>query len=157
MASFSKFLRLDPTMWYLSDFYPPHGVLFPVASTLLICVLSFYFFKWLSGDVAVPIRDVSKTHNWKIIRISSKAWYCSICESLLMNGIGVYCDYCGVCSDTVCINQANSKLSCKVITSKNEVHLHHWIKGNEKWVLAVLTAYCCYFRKLAIGCCLCHM
>ncbi|KAK9731434.1 Diacylglycerol kinase catalytic domain [Popillia japonica] len=53
--------------------------------------------------------------------MSSKAWYCSICESLLLNGIGVYCDCCGVCADTDCIKKANKRLQCKVITSKSEV------------------------------------
>lgn len=49
-----------------------------------------------------------------------------------MNGIGVYCDCCGVCADTDCIKKANKRLQCKVITSKSEVFLHHWVKGIDR-------------------------
>ncbi|XP_022916830.1 diacylglycerol kinase epsilon [Onthophagus taurus] len=132
--SFNNKARLplpNAIMWTGGTFVPNGGVFVPVFSTFLICVISYYFFKWFSGnDINVPIRDATKNHNWKPINVSSKAWYCSICESLLLNGIGVYCDCCGVCSDTDCIKQANKQLLCKVITSKNDVHLHHWVKGN---------------------------
>ncbi|KAG5878011.1 hypothetical protein JTB14_025466 [Gonioctena quinquepunctata] len=92
--------------------------------------MSFYLFKKLSSDSNVPVRDSTKTHNWTSIKITSKAWYCSMCESLLLNGIGVYCDCCGVCADSECVKTANSQLKCKVVTSSNDNHLHHWVKGN---------------------------
>lgn len=43
--------------------------------------------------------------------------------------MGVYCDCCGVCSDSDCIKTADKKLPCKVSASSVEVQLHHWTKG----------------------------
>ncbi|GJQ73668.1 hypothetical protein Trydic_g14006 [Trypoxylus dichotomus] len=127
-------------MWTTSALIPPFGVFVPVVSTVIICFVSYYFFKWINGDVTVHIRDATKNHSWTSLRLSSKAWYCSICESLLLNGIGVYCDCCGVCADTDCIKKANKRLQCKVITSKSEAFLHHWVKGNLP--LGALCAVC---------------
>ena len=48
-----------------------------------------------------------------------------------MTGEGVYCDSCGVCSDTSCIKTADRKFKCKAITSTDKGPIkHHWVKGN---------------------------
>lgn len=52
--------------------YLPYGFCVPVFGTVLICVVSYYIFKWLSSDVDVPVRDSSKTHNWKAIKLAAK-------------------------------------------------------------------------------------
>ncbi|KRT80304.1 C1 domain containing protein [Oryctes borbonicus] len=149
MTAFSRLLKKEiikvddinlSIMWTTSALVPPFGVFVPVVSTVIICFVSYYFFKWVNGDVTVHIRDATRNHSWTSLRLSSKAWYCSICESLLLNGIGVYCDCCGVCSDTDCIKKANKRLQCKVITSKTEAFLHHWVKGNLP--LGALCAIC---------------
>ncbi|KAJ8957439.1 hypothetical protein NQ318_004919 [Aromia moschata] len=131
MAVFSKLLNnyLSQKMWIFADLYPPFG-LTGFISAVVMCYVSFYVFKKLSVDSNVPVRDSTRNHSWTSIKITSKAWYCSICESLLLDGIGVYCDCCGVCADSECIKRANLRLQCKVITSNNENHLHHWVKGN---------------------------
>lgn len=71
MAVFSKFNRLNFKMWLVGDLSPPLSVP-TVISTFIVCVLSFYLFKWLSGDGNVPIRDSSKNHSWTPIKIASK-------------------------------------------------------------------------------------
>nr|CAI5817275.1 unnamed protein product [Callosobruchus analis] len=126
MAVFSK---MNPNMWMLGELFPPFGIT-GFVSAVVVCVISFYIIKRLSGESQVPVRDSTKNHSWTSITVSSKAWYCSICESLLLNAIGVYCDCCGVCADQDCIKKANAKLPCKIITSNTEVQLHHWVKGN---------------------------
>lgn len=133
-------------MSFLHEIYPNNFTV-PAVGTLIICVVTYYLIKWFSNDAIVPVPDSNKNHNWKPIKITAKAspnktrphklisksplqaWYCSICEALLLNGIGVYCDCCGVCSDAECMRKANTVLLCKEATSNNEVQLHHWVKG----------------------------
>lgn len=56
--------------------------------------------------------------------------YCSICESMVLNGFGLYCDCCGVCADQDCISKADKRLPCKTNESFHENMEHHWVKGN---------------------------
>lgn len=59
-----------------------------------------------------------------------QTYYCSICEALLLNLDGLFCDSCGVCADRGCIKLADKQLKCKVITSNNDQPMkHHWVKG----------------------------
>lgn len=59
-----------------------------------------------------------------------QAYYCNICEALLLNIDGLYCDSCGVCVDESCIKLANKRLKCKAITLNNDQPMkHHWIRG----------------------------
>jgi hypothetical protein len=72
MAVFSKFFNcLNYKMWLVGDLTPPLSVP-TVLGTFIICVISFYIFKWLSGDGNVPIRDSTKNHSWTPIKIASK-------------------------------------------------------------------------------------
>ncbi|XP_011305118.1 diacylglycerol kinase epsilon isoform X1 [Fopius arisanus] len=107
-------------------------VLIPTVSTMIIYVITLNLVRYLMKDSHIPIRDVSKNHNWKNIdRGSNKAYYCSICESLLISMDGILCDSCGVCADQGCIKLADKRLKCKAITlSNDQPMLHHWIKGN---------------------------
>ncbi|KAL1489117.1 hypothetical protein ABEB36_014060 [Hypothenemus hampei] len=116
-------------MWILADLVPPVGF-FTIAGAIAVCMIGYYVFTKLGSDVNVTVRDFSKTHNWTSIKITAKAWYCSICEAFLIHGIGVYCDCCGVCADPECVKKANQSLPCKIITSNTEIQLHHWVKGN---------------------------
>lgn len=64
-----------------------------------------------------------------------QAYFCSICESLLLTSNGFYCDCCGVCADHECIKQADKKFKCKDISlmlNKEEMK-HHWIRGDYLW------------------------
>ncbi|KAK9299621.1 hypothetical protein QLX08_007421 [Tetragonisca angustula] len=107
-------------------------------STIVLCVLfSIFFililhlFRYLVKEPHIHIRDVTKEHNWKSIKRETKAYYCSICESLLLNISGLICDSCGVCADPTCVKIADKQLKCKLITvNTNEPMKHHWIKGN---------------------------
>ncbi|KAI4494193.1 hypothetical protein M0802_009062 [Mischocyttarus mexicanus] len=106
-------------------------VILPTLSTMLVFVLVINFFRRITEETYIHIRDVTQEHNWKPIRKVTKAYYCSICESLLLNINGLLCDSCGVCADLGCVKTANKILSCKAITMENnEQLLHHWIKGN---------------------------
>ncbi|XP_017893170.1 diacylglycerol kinase epsilon isoform X2 [Ceratina calcarata] len=100
-------------------------------STMFFFVLLLNIFQYLIGKPRIPIRDVTKEHNWKSIKNETKAYYCSICESLLLNVSGLLCDSCGVSADPSCVKVADKQLKCKVITlNTNESMKHHWIKGN---------------------------
>ncbi|KAF7405816.1 hypothetical protein HZH68_005185 [Vespula germanica] len=105
-------------------------IILPTLSTMLVFVLVINFFRRITEETYIHIRDVTQEHNWKPIRKVTKAYYCSICESLLLNINGLLCDSCGVCADLGCIKTANKILRCKAITmDSNEQLLHHWIKG----------------------------
>ncbi|XP_047347530.1 diacylglycerol kinase epsilon-like isoform X1 [Vespa velutina] len=106
-------------------------IILPTLSTMLVFVLVINFFRRITEETYIHIRDVTQEHNWKPIRKVTKSYYCSICESLLLNINGLLCDSCGVCADLGCIKTANKILRCKAITmDSNEQLLHHWIKGN---------------------------
>ncbi|XP_014298896.1 diacylglycerol kinase epsilon isoform X2 [Microplitis demolitor] len=107
------------------------NVIIPTVSTMIIYVLTVNLVRYLMRDNHLSIRDVSKKHNWTpIVSSSNKAYYCSICESLLLNTKSVLCDSCGVCADTGCIKAADKQLVCKAITQSTEIMKHHWIHGN---------------------------
>ncbi|XP_050512188.1 diacylglycerol kinase epsilon isoform X1 [Diabrotica virgifera virgifera] len=130
MGVFSKiYVERKNNMWIIGDLFPPYS--FPgFFSAFVLCILSFYIFKKLSGDGNITVRGAVKGHSWTSVQITAKTWYCSVCESLLLNGIGVYCDCCGVCADPDCVKKANFALKCKIITSNDQNQLHHWVKGN---------------------------
>lgn len=83
------------------------------------------------------------------IRLGFKASYCSICEIMLTSS-GFYCEACGICSDTLCIQTADRSLKCKIKStdlSKSErteptvaEHPHLWVKGN---LTQLYTCYIC--------------
>lgn len=67
-----------------------------------------------------------------------QAYYCSICESLLLHVKGVFCDSCGVCADRACIKIADKKLKCKSITLANDQPMkHQWTLGTSLFILFV--------------------
>ncbi|XP_070156608.1 diacylglycerol kinase epsilon [Polyergus mexicanus] len=106
-------------------------IILPTLSTMIFFVFTVNFFRYLIGNSHIQIRDVTKEHNWKSIRGTTKTYYCSICEALLLNLDGLFCDSCGVCADRGCIKLADKQLKCKVITSNNDQPMkHHWVKGN---------------------------
>lgn len=129
VLNFNRILLYFPAskMWNFIEIHP-YGGLISALSTVFICITGYCFLKWLTGEGNIEIKD--KTHSWKNIKVTSKAWYCSMCEELLLHGIGVYCDCCGVCSDNECFKTANKTLPCKIITSKVDTQKHHWVKGN---------------------------
>lgn len=64
--------------------------------------------------------------------ICIQAYCCSICEALLLNLDGLFCDSCGVCADRNCIKIADKQLKCKAITvpfNNDQPMKHHWVKG----------------------------
>ncbi|XP_008218102.1 diacylglycerol kinase epsilon isoform X1 [Nasonia vitripennis] len=83
------------------------------------------------GEINIHVRDAKK-HNWQIIKRTSRPYFCSVCESLLLAMNGLYCDSCGVCADHECLKKADKKFRCKEITlsSNEEPMKHHWVRGN---------------------------
>ncbi|CAG9857296.1 unnamed protein product [Phyllotreta striolata] len=130
MVVFSKYYigKMNST-WLSNDLLPPFGFT-GFFGAVFLCIVTFYVFKKLSGDGNIPLRGILKSHSWIPIKITAKTWYCSVCESLLLNGIGVYCDCCGVCADSDCIRKADTSLKCKVIATSEQNFPHHWVKGN---------------------------
>ncbi|XP_011699774.1 PREDICTED: diacylglycerol kinase epsilon [Wasmannia auropunctata] len=106
-------------------------IILPTLSTMIFFVFTVNLFRYLVGSPHIQIRDVTKEHNWKAISGITKAYYCSICEALLLNRDALFCDSCGVCADRGCVKFANKRLKCKAITLNNDQLMkHHWIKGN---------------------------
>ncbi|KAF7282525.1 hypothetical protein GWI33_002561 [Rhynchophorus ferrugineus] len=127
----------NPNMWIIQDLFPPFGFT-TFAGVAALCIISFYIIKKISGDVNIDVQDHSKHHSWTPINMTARAWHCSICEELLIHGIGVYCDCCGICADPECVKKADQILKCKIITGSYVIHVHHWVKGN-----LPLGATCC--------------
>ncbi|KAF5293600.1 hypothetical protein FQA39_LY03085 [Lamprigera yunnana] len=143
-------------MWTVFEYYPLNGIVTAV-STVVLWVTGYYVLKWLTTERNIEIKDM--THSWKNIKLSSKAWCCSVCEELLLNSNGMYCDSCGVYCDSECLKKANVQLPCKVIASKVELQKHHWVKGNLP--LGALCSVC--YEECAVEqglvdyqCCWCH-
>ncbi|XP_012256504.2 diacylglycerol kinase epsilon [Athalia rosae] len=106
-------------------------VVLPTVSTMIIFVLTVNIVRYLMAEPHIQIRDATKEHSWKNIKTMSRAYFCSICESMLLNVDSLYCDSCGVCADRGCIKLANKRLKCKVITLASDQPMkHHWVKGN---------------------------
>ncbi|KAJ9577627.1 hypothetical protein L9F63_005814, partial [Diploptera punctata] len=107
------------------------NVIIPTMVVITIFFITINIIRYLTSDLHIPIRDTSKKHNWRHAKLLSKPCYCSVCEVLMVTGEGVYCDCCGVCSDTSCIKTADRKFKCKAITSNDKGPMkHHWVKGN---------------------------
>lgn len=104
------------------------------------CQLSFYagaamivsLFLWRicrrQKTFVVPLRDISKGHHWYMIDILSHTAYCSVCESLVVDGW--YCDSCNICSDNSCVKIADKTIYCKSLCGTGSNMRHHWIRGN---------------------------
>ena len=75
----------------------------------------------------LPARDISKGHPWCPIDAFSNTAYCSVCETLIIDGF--YCDSCGVCADRSCVKKADKNLSCKALSIPGNTLPHHWVKG----------------------------
>ncbi|XP_012271942.1 diacylglycerol kinase epsilon [Orussus abietinus] len=106
------------------------AVILPTLSLILFAVTLKLARHFLS-EPHIHIRDTSKEHNWTAIQDSTQAYYCSICEALLLHSIGVVCDSCGVCADPCCMKSADKQLKCKaIVLSSNRPMKHHWVKGN---------------------------
>ncbi|XP_046428712.1 diacylglycerol kinase epsilon isoform X1 [Neodiprion fabricii] len=106
-------------------------VILPTVSTMIIFVMTINIVRYLMAEPHIHIRDATKSHSWKPIKRISRAHFCSICESLLINVDGLYCDSCGVCADRGCFKLADKQLKCKDITLVSDQPMkHHWVKGN---------------------------
>lgn len=138
MSVFSKIEHFFISgMWIIEDLLPPFGFA-TFTSAVVVCCVGIYVFKKFTSDGNDAVRDNSRNHSWTPIKVTAKAWYCSVCEAFLIHGIGVYCDCCGVCAENECVKKANQTLTCKSITSNSDIQLHHWVKGN-----LPLGALCC--------------
>lgn len=75
MVVFSKINKIkicEIKMILLEATTLPYDLYIPIFGTAVICVVSYYIFKWLNSDVDVPVRDSTKNHNWKAIRLDAK-------------------------------------------------------------------------------------
>lgn len=105
------------------------------SGVLLMLLLVWKGVKLMRGDAVG--RDSASSHLWHHIDILSHSAYCSVCEGLVVDGL--FCGSCGICADSSCQRQADSSLTCKLLSQPslrsdrgNEPHafLHHWIRGN---------------------------
>ncbi|XP_058800451.1 diacylglycerol kinase epsilon isoform X2 [Phymastichus coffea] len=107
-----------------------YGCFLPTVSTMIIFVVTINVVKFLIGEFNVHVRD-NRRHNWQNIKRSSRAYFCNVCESLLIAANGWYCDSCGICADHECIKKADKKFKCKELSSLSKESIkHHWIRGN---------------------------
>lgn len=107
------------------------SIVFQVSGVIIAFTLSVSLVRFLTRDDHVPIRDASKRHNWQTTSMLNRVSYCNICEVLLAQGEGVFCDCCGVSAHVSCVTKADRSLKCKVVhCNDNSPFKHHWIKGN---------------------------
>lgn len=69
MHVFSK-VNNNFSMWFGEELFPYGFSGF--AGAIVLCFLSFCFFKRFRVDANVPVRDSTKTHSWIPIKIASK-------------------------------------------------------------------------------------
>nr|CAD7588510.1 unnamed protein product [Timema genevievae] len=109
------------------------NVVLPTITVVTLFIVAVSLIKHITADTHIPIRDATKQHNWHSVKCLTETCYCSVCESLMMTGEGLYCDCCGVCADRGCIRAADRKFRCKVISCSDKGRWkHHWVKG--KWI-----------------------
>jgi diacylglycerol kinase (ATP) len=99
---------------------------------LLLLCFGWKLFRHLVSRTAPIWINGSGCHHWKLIGIITHTAYCSVCESLIVDGM--YCDCCGTCADFGCHKKADIQFKCKTLSlSKSDNRLkqnHHWIHGN---------------------------
>nr|CAD7195775.1 unnamed protein product [Timema douglasi] len=109
------------------------NVVLPTITVATLFIVAVSLIRYITADTHIPIRDATKQHNWHSVKRLTETCYCSVCESLMMTGEGLYCDCCGVCADRGCIRAADRKFRCKVISCSDKGRWkHHWVKG--KWM-----------------------
>ncbi|CAL4215200.1 unnamed protein product, partial [Meganyctiphanes norvegica] len=142
------------------------GIVFTFVVTYFIVKLSK---RTLHHSLHAP--DVTKGHCWSYTEMFSQPSYCNICETLIITSDGAFCDSCGVCGDSSdCINQADKDIPCKVITSTETTHKHHWVKGNlplnahcevceEECGIGsgLVDFYCCWCARCVHAACIMHV
>nr|CAD7426737.1 unnamed protein product [Timema monikensis] len=136
------------------------NVVLPTITVATLFIVAVSLIKYITADTHIPIRDATKQHNWHSVKCLTETrfdghmvlgvtlaidlnigdgeigtCYCSVCESLMTTGEGLYCDCCGVCADRGCIRAADRKFRCKVISCSDKGRWkHHWVKG--KWIVS---------------------
>lgn len=142
------------------------GIVFTFVVTYFIVKLSK---RSLHHSLHAP--DVTKGHRWCYTGMFSQPSYCNICETLIITSDGAFCDSCGVCGDSSdCISQADKSIPCKVITSTDITHKHHWVKGNlplnahcevceEECGIGsgLVDFYCCWCARSVHAACIMHV
>nr|CAD7257601.1 unnamed protein product [Timema shepardi] len=112
------------------------NVVLPTITVATLFIVAVSLIRYITADTHIPIRDATKQHNWHSVKRLTETCYCSVCESLMMTGEGLYCDCCGVCADRGCIRAADRKFRCKVISCSDKGRWkHHWVKG--KWIICL--------------------
>ena len=76
----------------------------------------------------VPAHDIRKGHHWCMTDMFSQPTYCSVSEDHIIHG--AFCDSCGICVEDQYVKLANQKLPCKASASTEDIHRHHWVRGN---------------------------
>lgn len=153
--------------WPLALIPDISGLFLPIVASFAGLFITFSLTKYLIGSIDIPVTDLTKHHNWKNAKILAQVirtgfcfaifanatflqtLYCSICESMLLNGFGLYCDCCGVCSDRDCVKIADKTLPCKTNEVFSENMEHHWVKGIAIWILceSLRVRSCKYIEK----------
>lgn len=57
--------------WLSDDLLPPFGFT-SFFGAVVLCIITFYVFKKLSGDSNIPLRGVRKGHNWNPVKVTAK-------------------------------------------------------------------------------------
>lgn len=55
------------------------SIILPTLSTMLVFVLVINFFRRITEETYIHIRDVTQEHNWKPIRKVTKVIRCNVC------------------------------------------------------------------------------
>lgn len=76
MGPFGSSIK-QPTLHFYTMVVPEvfsmsEGIALPVIGTIVFCTIGLYLLKYFQAEVNVPVRDSTKTHNWKAIRVAAR-------------------------------------------------------------------------------------
>ena len=106
------------------------------ALVLTLILLSWIFLKLRRAckrpsSFSLHTKDPLKAHVWEKTRYLDKPTYCNMCEELCL--AGSQCQCCGacVCTLSICLKTAKSKLNCKPLSLTQSSHTpHFFVRGN---------------------------
>ncbi|BFZ18110.1 hypothetical protein BsWGS_21149 [Bradybaena similaris] len=106
------------------------GLSLAIMLTLLgvVATVMTMYRKYRLRHYSIPVRDPTKGHRFIMVDMFTSTTYCNVEETRLIHG--AQCDTCGICVDDSKMKEANKRIPCKAVASKDTNMKHHWVRGN---------------------------
>lgn len=106
------------------------GLSLAIMLTLLgvVATVMTMYRKYRLRHYSIPVRDPTKGHRFIMVDMFTSTTYCNVEETRLIHG--AQCDTCGICVDDSKMTEANKRIPCKAVASKDTNMKHHWVRGN---------------------------